>query len=100
MNFKNLREVVKIRSRGQLTIPYNIREVLVWLRVNSVIEIVPKEKNRLELRPLVPFKEKKEIKKAKSQKDIKLLWHKMREIGKQGRQIKLSEFVIKDRMKH
>lgn len=97
MNLQDLREIAKIRSRGQLTIPSNIREVLTWLRINSVIEIVPKEKNRLELRPLVPFKE---IKKSKNQKDIKLLWQKIREIGKQGRQIKLSEFVIKDRMNH
>lgn len=99
MNFQDLREIVKIRDRGQLTIPYNIREVLTWLKTDSVIEIIPKKADKLELRPLVPS-QKRGLKKAKTQKAINALWQKMRVIGKAGRQVNLSEFVIRDRERH
>ena len=99
MNLQDLRETGKIRDRGQLTIPYNIREVLTWLKTNSVIEFVPKKTGKLEIQPFVPFK-KAGFKKVKSQKEINTLWQKMRTIGSSGRQIKLAEFVIKDRESH
>jgi len=99
MNLQDLKEIAKIRNRGQLTIPCKIREVLNWLESDSLIEIVPKKIDRIEMRPLISLQQKK-LKKTKSNREINALWRKMRAIGRVGRQIKLSEFILKDRERH
>ncbi|MBL7078072.1 hypothetical protein ISS42_00205 [Candidatus Shapirobacteria bacterium] len=98
-HLEDLREIAKIRERGQLTIPRNIRKALAWIGANSIIEIAPTETDKVELRPFIP-PQKTTFKKIKTQEEIKLLWQEMRTIGKIGRQINLSEFVVKDRQKH
>ena len=99
MQLQNLREIAKIRERGQLTVPYKIRGVLTWLQENSLVEIIPKTNNGIEIRPFRALSQSKQ-KKAGNKKEIELLWQKIRAISKAGRQINLAEFVLKDREGH
>lgn len=99
MQLQDLREIAKIRERGQLTIPYKIREVLTWLQENSLVEIILKTNNGIEIKPFGTLGQMKQ-KKVRSKEDVELLWQKIRAISKAGRQINLAEFIIKDRERH
>lgn len=99
MQLQDFREIAKIRERGQLTIPYKIREVLTWLQENSLVEIILKTNNGIEIKPFRTLGQMKQ-KKARSKEDIELLWQKIRAISKAGRQINLAEFVVRDRERH
>ena len=50
--------IVMIRQRGQLTIPYEIRKDITWLRENSVITLTVKADEEIIIRPYVPEKVK------------------------------------------
>ena len=89
-----LRETVKIREKGQMTIPADFREAAPWLGEETVVDVVLKPaEEKMELYPFRPFKKRVSVDK----KEINTLWRKMRKIGRGGRDINLSDFVVRDR---
>ncbi len=89
-----LRETVKIRERGQMTIPVDFREAVPWLENETVVDVVLKPaEEKMELYPFKPLKQRMPM----SKKDVSVLWRKMRKIGRGGRDINLSDFVVRDR---
>lgn len=91
---KDFRETVRIREKGQMTIPVEFRERSPWLREETVVDAVLKPtEEKVELYPFRPLKNRK----AASQKEIEALWKKMRRFGRRGRDSSLADFVLKDR---
>jgi len=89
-----LRETVKIRERGQMTIPVDFREAVPWLGEETVVDVILKPaEEKMELYPFKPLKKRGPA----SKKEASVLWRKMRKIGRGGRDINLSNFVIRDR---
>lgn len=88
------RETVKIREKGQMTIPVDFREAVSWLGKEAVVDVVLKPAE--EKMELYPFKSLKKRVPA-SKKEVSALWRKMRKIGRGGRGINLSDFVVRDR---
>ena len=88
--------ISKIRERGQLTVPQNIREVLDWPDEETFVKITTiNDGFRVERLPIShPQVEKKKL--TKKQWDE--IWQAFDKIRKLGRQdIDLREFVRKDR---
>jgi len=89
-----LRETVKIREKGQMTIPVGFREAVPWLGEETVVDVVLKPaEEKMELYPFKALKKRMPV----SEKETTTLWRKMRKIGRGGRDINLSDFVIRDR---
>jgi bifunctional DNA-binding transcriptional regulator/antitoxin component of YhaV-PrlF toxin-antitoxin module len=91
---KEFRETVRIREKGQMTIPAEFRERSPWLREETVVDVVLKPaEEKVELYPFRSLQNRK----AASRKEIAALWRKMRRLGQCGQEGGLSEFVLKDR---
>lgn len=89
-----LRETIKIREKGQMTIPIGFREAASWLGEETVVDVILKPaEEKMELYPFKPLKKRVPA----SGKETTALWRRMRKIGRSGRDINLSDFVIRDR---
>lgn len=91
--------IAKIRGRGQLTVPQNIRQALNWPEDEIMVKIVTIQDGfRVERLPLAhPQAKQKKL----SKKEWDRIWKDLEKFSKSGRQdIKLTDFVRKDRDTH
>jgi len=97
MQTVNFQDIIKIRERGQITLPVLLRKRLDWLEPQSVVEIKAEEE-KLVLKPIIPTKKmKKEI----SETNWNILEKKLNKIRTWGDQnLDLTKFVIADRRRH
>lgn len=91
------RDLIKIRERGQITLPSLLRKRFDWLEPRSIIEIKV-EKEKLILEPITTAKKaKKQVLKT----NWRILKKELKRIRSWGNQkAELSKFVIADRRRH
>ena len=97
MNYSQV--ISKIRERGQLTVPLEIRKVLNWPENEVMVRIVTTQDGfRVEKLPLShPQHPKKKL----TEKEWDEIWKDFERISRSGRQdIKLTEFLRRDRDSH
>lgn len=97
MNY--IQTVSKIRERGQLTVPQEIREALNWPEDEVVVKIVTIQDGfRVEK---LPISHPQHPQKKLTKKEWDEIWKTFEDVAKSGRQdIKLTDFVRKDRDTH
>lgn len=91
--------ISKIRERGQLTVPQQIRQALNWPDDKMMVKVTTIEDGfRVEKLPVShPQNPKKKLTKKQWDK----IWKTFEEFSKSGRQdIKLTDFLRKDRDTH
>ncbi|MDP2672121.1 MAG: AbrB/MazE/SpoVT family DNA-binding domain-containing protein [Candidatus Daviesbacteria bacterium] len=91
--------VSKIRERGQLTVPQDIRQALNWPDDEVIVKVTTiSDGFRVERLPIShPQHPKKKLTKKQSDQ----IWKAFERISRSGRQdIKLTEFLRKDRDSH
>lgn len=97
MNY--IQKITKIRERGQLTVPYEIREALNWRSQEQVVKIetIP---SGFRVEPL-PISHPQHPKKKLTKGEWKKIWQDMKRISKLGKQgVNLTEFLHHDRDTH
>lgn len=97
MKTVDFQDIIKIRDRGQITLPVLLRKRLDWLEPQSVVEIKAGEE-KLVLKPIMSAKK---MKKQSSETNWKILEKKLKKIRAWGDQeVNLTQFVITDRRRH
>ena len=91
----NIQTTAIIRNRGQLTIPDVIRRAFDWMKTESVVKIVYRSPQEIVITPYI----QENVKKTNWKKIWRAI-NKARAISSKGRNISLSEFIIKDREQH
>ena len=87
------RETIKIRKRGQLTIPDKLRKEVSWLQPNSIVNVYLESNNGIYISPYLG-----NIKQNSKWDEI---WDKIKLARSFPSKTKsLSEFIIKDRKNH
>lgn len=90
-------EIIKLRERGQITIPEKIRKLLPWMYPSSLLQVKVKQ-DKVVISPLLP---KDEIKKKElSSKEWRQVFLTFKKIRSSGRQIDGAKTIIKDRESH
>lgn len=94
MNY--IQTISKIRERGQLTIPQEVRKALNWSEDEIVVKIATIQDGfRVEK---LPISHPQHPKKKLTKKQWNQIWQDFAEISRSGRQdISLKEFVRQDR---
>ena len=97
MNY--VQKITKVRERGQLTVPYEIREALNWPEKELVVRIeIINSGFKVER---VPISHPQHPKKKLSEKEWTKLFKEMKMISKSGKQgVNLAEALRKDRDTH
>lgn len=97
MNY--IQTISKIRERGQLTVPQEIRKALNWPDEEVMVKIITAEDGfRVEK---LPISHPQHPKKKLTKKEWKKIWNDFQRISRSGRQdIRLTEFLRKDRDSH
>lgn len=96
MNY--IQKFSKIRGRGQMTIPREIREVLNWPS-NEMIVKIETTSSGFKVEPL-PISHPQHPKKRLTKKEADMIMNEMKRISKLGRSINLTNFLRKDRDSH
>lgn len=97
-NVNYVQKITKIRERGQLTVPYEIRKALNWNDEELMIKI--------ETRPFgfkaerVPISHPQHPKKKLTKEEGERIWEDMKRISKLGRSVNLTKFLRHDRDTH
>lgn len=97
MNY--IQTISKIRERGQLTVPQDIRQALNWPETDVMVKIVTTQDGfRVEKLPLShPQHPKKKL----TKKEWDKIYENMEKFSKSGKQnIKLTDFLRHDRDTH
>ena len=97
MNY--VQKITKVRERGQLTVPYEIRDALNWQDEELVVKIETVPSGfKVERVPIShPQHPKKKLTKEEGEK----IWADMKQISKLGKQgVNLTEFLRRDRDTH
>ena len=91
--------ITRIRERGQLTVPLEIRQALNWSGDEVMVKIVTTQDGfRVEK---LPISHPQHPKKKLTKKQWDEIWKDFQRISRSGRQdIKLTEFLRKDRDSH
>lgn len=96
-------ETIKVRERGQMTLPENIRRQIDWLNTGSILEIkINPLQDKLIIKPLLSNKStaNKKVFKQNNQPNWNKIKKKLKTIRTWGRQdVNLTEFLINDREK-
>lgn len=97
MNY--IQTISKIRERGQLTVPQNIRSALNWPDDEVVVKVTTIQDGfRVER---LPISHPQNPKKKLTQKEWDRIYKDMEEISKSGKQnVKLTDFLRHDRDTH
>lgn len=97
MNY--IQKITKIRERGQLTVPYDIREALNWQDQEQMVKIETTASGfRVEQ---LPMSHPQHPKKKLSEKDWRKIFEEMKQISKSGKQrVNLAKALRKDRDAH
>lgn len=91
-------DLVKIKDRGQLTIPISLRQQYDFLQPGSWLKIKASSKG-INLEKAAVIKRSK--KKVLTKRDWQAVKEDMKEASRLGRKkVSLSDFVIKDRLTH
>lgn len=98
MKIDNNHKIIKLRERGQITIPEKTRNLLPWLYPQALLRVETKQQKII----ISPFlsqikKEKKKKLTASEWKEIYTIFKKIRKSGKQINGLKI---IIEDRKKH
>ena len=105
MQTQTIQDTIKIRDRGQITLPQDLRELFSWLKPGSVIEIeANKTKDEIVVKPLMKKTESFRNKPYKYKQKMTMSWKQIRKnlarISKTGnRKANLTEFLIRERDK-
>jgi bifunctional DNA-binding transcriptional regulator/antitoxin component of YhaV-PrlF toxin-antitoxin module len=97
MNY--IQKITRVRERGQLTVPYEIREALNWYDEELTVKIETTPSGfRVERVPIShPQHPKKKLTKEEGEK----IWEDMKRISKLGKQgVNLTKFLRHDRDTH
>lgn len=94
MNY--IQTLSKIRERGQLTVPQDIRQALNWPKDEVMVQVTTvRDGFRVER---LPISHPQHPKKQLTKKQWNQIWKDFEEISRSGRQdISLKEFVRRDR---
>lgn len=88
--------VVRIRERGQLTIPEQLRNNIKWLVPNSAVTIYIESENDIRIAPYTT-----NIDSKSHSTDWELIWNLIRLVRSfSSGQGNLSDFIVEDRGKH
>lgn len=93
-------KISKVRERGQLTIPSQIRRTLNWPATEMAVRVEPlHDEDAIKIKRITPGVE--QVKKPLTEANWKRIWENMRKVSKMGRQdVSLTEFIIADRERH
>ena len=92
-------KITRIRGRGQLTIPQEIREVLQWTDAELMVKVETTASGFKVER--LPISHPQNPKKKLSEKEWRKIFEEMKQISKLGKQeVNLTEFLRKDRDTH
>ena len=97
MNY--VQKITKVRERGQLTVPYEIREALNWHDQEQTVKIETTTSGfRVEQLPIShPQHTKRQLTKEEGER----IWNDMKRISKLGKQgVNLTKFLRHDRDTH
>ncbi len=97
MNY--VQTISKVRERGQLTVPQEVREALNWPEEEIIVKIITAEDSfRVER---LPISHPQHPKKKLTKKQWGEIWQDFEKFSKSGRQdVKLTDFLRKDRDTH
>jgi bifunctional DNA-binding transcriptional regulator/antitoxin component of YhaV-PrlF toxin-antitoxin module len=100
MKIRSLEKISKVRQRGQLTIPSQIRRALNWPATELAVKVEPlQDEDAVKIKRITAQDE--QVKKPLSERDWKRIWENMQKVSKMGRQdVNLTEFLIADRERH
>lgn len=96
MNY--IQKITKIRERGQMTVPYDIRKALDWPSNEFVVRVETIE-NGFKVESLISSHSHYPKKKLDKKEAMKL-WGEMKRISKLGRKVNLTRYLRKDRDTH
>ena len=92
-------KITRIREKGQLTIPQEIREVLQWTDEELMVKVETTASGFKVER--LPISHPQHPKKKLSEKEWRKIFEEMKQISKLGKQgVNLTEFLRKDRDTH
>lgn len=97
MNY--VQTISKVRERGQLTVPQEVREALNWSENEVMVKIVTiRDGFRVEK---LPISHPQHPKKKLTKKEYDEIWKTFEDVARSGRQdIKLTDFLRRDRDTH
>src|SRR5437868_9852697 len=97
MNY--IQKITKIRDRGQMTVPLEVRDALAW-NDEEIIVKVETTANGFKVEKL-PMSHPQNPKKKLTKKEWDKIWEDMKKVSESGRQdISLTEFLRHDRDTH
>jgi len=97
MNY--VQKITKVRERGQLTVPYEIRKALNWHDEQLMVKIETMSSGFKVER--VPISHPQHPKKKLTKEEGKKIWEDMKRISKLGKQgVNLAKFLRHDRDTH
>ena len=92
-------KITRIREKGQLTVPQEIREVLRWTDAELMVKVETTASGFKVER--LPRPHPQHPKKKLSEKEWRKIFEEMKQISKSGKQgVNLTEFLRKDRDTH
>lgn len=95
-----MERIARVRSKGQLTVPAEVRQALHWPDEEVLVRVVPlpdQDGFRVER---IPISDKSATKRKLTREEWEEIWQGMKRISRLGRAVNLSEFVAKDRESH
>lgn len=97
MNY--IQKITKVRERGQLTVPFEIREALNWPEKELMVQIETTPSG-FKVEPL-PISHPQHPKKKLTKEEGERIWKDMKRFGKLGKQgVNLTKFLRHDRDTH
>lgn len=102
MQIPDVQNIIKIRDRGQITLPRDLRNTFSWLKPGSAVEIeANKIKDEIIVKPLIKKTGSFGRKPYKYKQKMTMTWKEidrnLERVRKKGRQVNLTEFLIKER---
>ena len=97
---ENLARTSRVRERGQLTVPLEVRRALAWPEGEVLVRVtaLPKEDGFKVERILLS--QEPAPKRRPTSREWQEIRETMRRIGRSGKAVDLTEFLIKDRESH
>lgn len=97
MNY--IQKITKIRNRGQMTVPLEVRDALQW-KANEIVVKIETTANGFRVEKL-PISHPQNPRKKLTKKEWDEIFSSMKKISKSGRQdVNLTEFLRHDRDTH
>lgn len=97
---ERLAKISKVRERGQLTVPLEVRRALAWPEGEVPVRVTPLPEEDSFKVERIHVPREGEPKKKLTKKDWNEIWLSMRRISRLGEPVDLVEFLVKDRESH